>query len=295
MEFGRLSKDQLDHLSLTLPADTSLTKTVLSTAGASSFRFHLGLTNWGFKEWVGRLYPPQIKEKDFLQFYARQFNAIELNATHYKLYGSQTLTKWKQLTPPGFTFCPKMLNEITHKGSLMGKRSLLEQVLESLITFEDRLGPIFIQLSESFGPQRKEELFDFLSHLPKSFTFFLEVRQPDWFTSTELFGYLHELGIGAVITDTAGRRDCVHMHLTIPRAFIRFVANDQHPSDFTRIDEWAYRFRSWIDQGVEEISFFIHSPNEGKVLEIAAYAIEQFNEVCHAKLKPLQLGGYTLF
>ena len=64
--------------------------------------------------------------------------------------------------------------------------------------------------------------------MPTDVQFFLEVRHPDWFTkdvSKELFETLHALNIGAVITDTAGRRDCAHMHLTIPKTFIRYVGN----------------------------------------------------------------------
>ena len=33
------------------------------------------------------------------------------------------------------------------------------------------------------------------------------------------------MNMGIVITDTAGRRDCAHMNLTIPKAFIRYVGN----------------------------------------------------------------------
>ncbi len=38
-----------------------------------------------------------------------------------------------------------------------------------------------MQLSDSFGPARKEELFAFVKSLPNEVTFFLEVRHPDWF------------------------------------------------------------------------------------------------------------------
>ncbi len=66
------------------------------------------------------------------------------------------------------------------------------------------------------------------------------MRHPDWFKgsiSEELFETLHTLNIGAVITDTAGRRDCAHMHLSIQKTFIRYVGNSLHPTDYTRIDE----------------------------------------------------------
>jgi uncharacterized protein YecE (DUF72 family) len=75
-------------------------------------------------------------------------------------------------------------------------------------------------------------LFAYLATLPKDLQFFVEVRHPDWFSDAkaakELFDKLRELNIGAIIADAAGRRDCVHMHLTVPKAFIRFTGNSLH-------------------------------------------------------------------
>ncbi len=47
-----------------------------------------------------------------------------------------------------------------------------------------------------------------------------------------LYNNLRNLGMGLIITDTAGRRDVVHMHLPVPRALIRFVGNSLHPTDY---------------------------------------------------------------
>ena len=51
----------------------------------------------------------------------------------------------------------------------------------ALVAFEEHLGPIFVQVSDTFSPKRKEELFTYLTSLPKDLQFFLEVRHPDWF------------------------------------------------------------------------------------------------------------------
>jgi len=292
MEFGKVDHSLLNEIDLSLPEDGSITHKVLGQRAINPVRFRLGLTRWGRVDWVGKLYPYKTKEKDFLPFYGSQLNALELNATHYKLYETPGIEKWRKTAGEGFIFCPKLLKDITHKGSLLGKETLLAEVCESFLNgFGPQLGPVFIQLSEYFGPKRKNELFTFLTSLDKRITWFLEVREQKWFESDELFRFLYEHGIGAVITDTAGRRDLLHMQVTIPRLFIRFVANDQHPTDFTRLDEWTKRIKSWIEHGLEEVNFFVHSGDEAKVLEIARYAIEQFNSVCNAGLKPLKLDG----
>lgn len=174
-----------------------------------------------------------------------------------------------------------MYQGITHQGSLYGKEDVQRIFLKALSAFEHYLGPIFIQLSDSFSPKRKQELFDYIASLPKDLQFFLEVRHPDWFGKedicNELFTTLKQLNIGAVITDTAGRRDCAHMHVTVPKVFIRFVANGLHPTDYTRIDAWAQRMKYWQQQGMEEMYFFLHMPNEALVPELALYLVDKMN------------------
>ena len=91
----------------------------------------------------------------------------------------------------------------------------------------------------------------------------------------ELLNTLRELKIGAIITDTAGRRDCAHMDLTVPRAFIRFVGNSLHPTDYTRIDDWVNRMHYWLQQGMEEIYFFMHMHDEAYSPELTVYMVDK--------------------
>jgi uncharacterized protein YecE (DUF72 family) len=136
-------------------------------------------------------------------------------------------------------------------------------------------------VSDTFSPNRKEELFTYLKTLPTDLQFFLEVRHPDWFKKDnireEMFATLKSMNMGAVITDTAGRRDCAHMHLTIPKAFIRYVGNSLHESDFTRCDAWIERMKYWIDKGVEELYFFMHMHDEATSPELTVYLVDKMN------------------
>jgi len=146
------------------------------------------------------------------------------------------------------------------------------------------LGPIFIQVSESFSPKRKDELFAYLKSLPKDLDFFVEVRHPEWYSdkkiSEEYFSTLKKMKLGAVITDAAGRRDCAHMHLTMPKTFIRYVGNSLHPTDYTRIDDWAKRIKFWLDTGLKELYFFMHMHNEATSPELTIYLADKLNAAC---------------
>ncbi|MEP6675630.1 MAG: DUF72 domain-containing protein [Ferruginibacter sp.] len=289
MEFGRVPEAELDSIDFTLPKDPAFNKTILSGKPVKHPKVYLGCAKWGRPEWVGKIYPLKTKEKDFLQHYVQHYNSIELNATHYKIYGPAGIEKWAEKAKgKDFLFCPKMYKGITHFGSLKGKDFITTEFFRGIVAFKEHLGPLFVQVSDAFSPKRKQELFDFLQSLPKDLQFFLEVRNPDWFAKEdvreELFSKLKEMNIGAVITDTAGRRDCAHMHLTIPKTFIRFVGNSLHPTDKPRIDDWVKRIKYWLDKGAEEIFFFMHMHDEAKSPELTVYMVDKLNAACKLHL-----------
>jgi uncharacterized protein YecE (DUF72 family) len=251
-------------------------------------KVYVGCAKWGRPEWVGKIYPQKTKEKDFLKHYVQHYNCIELNATHYKIYGERGVTKWaNEAAGKDFLFCPKMYNGVTHFGRLTDKPFLVSEFLRGVVAFKEHLGPIFIQVSDAYSPKRKEELFTFFRSLPTDVQFFTEVRHPDWFKaeiSKELFETLHALNMGAVITDTAGRRDCAHMHLTVSKTFIRYVGNSLHPTDYIRIDAWIERMKYWLNKGIDDIYFFMHMHNEATSPELTVYLVDKLNAACGLNL-----------
>jgi uncharacterized protein YecE (DUF72 family) len=290
MEFGRIPEEDLNKINFKLPPDPEFNKTILKGGAVASPKVYMGCAKWGRIEWVGKIYPLKTKEKDFLDHYVQHYNSIELNATHYKVYGPAGIQKWAaKANGKDFLFCPKMFQGVTHRGSLKGKNFILNEFLRGIVAFGKHLGPVFVQVSDSFSPKRKNELFDFLKSLPTDLQFFLEVRHPDWFGKEErreeLFSTLKQLNIGAVITDTSGRRDCAHMYLTIPKAFIRYVGNSLHKTDFPRIDDWVNRVKYWLDNGLEELFFFMHMHDEATSPELTVYLVDKLNKVCGLDLQ----------
>ena len=289
MEFGRVPKEELDGIDFTLPGEPAFNKKILTGKPAKNPKVYLGCAKWGRTEWVGKIYPLKTKEKDFLGHYVQHYNSIELNATHYKVYGAAGIGKWAaKANGKDFMFCPKMFQGVTHRGSLKGKDFITNEFLRGIVAFEKHLGPIFVQVNETFSPKRKDELFTYLRSLPTDLQFFLEVRHPDWFAKedikNELFNTLREMNMGAVITDTSGRRDCAHMHLTIPKTFIRYVGNSLHKTDYSRCDAWVKRIKYWLDNGLQELYFFMHMHDEAKSPELTVYLVDKLNKECGLNL-----------
>ena len=99
--------------------------------------------------------------------------------------------------------------------------------------------------------------------------------------------YVHlltENNIANVIVDTAGRRDMVHMALTSNEAFIRYVGAN-HPSDYTRLDNWVERLKEWQGLGLENIHFFIHQNLEIESPLLASHFIRNINKTMNTELK----------
>lgn len=289
MEFGRVEENELNSIDFSLSPEPGFNKKILIDQPAKDAKVYVGCAKWGRPEWVGKIYPPKTKERNFLQQYVGHFNSIELNTTHYKIIGAKGIAKWKEKAKgKDFKFCPKMYQGVTHKGSLKGKEFLTREFLRGVQAFEEHLGPIFVQVSDTFTPNRKVELFTFMLSLPKELQFFLEVRHPGWFSKEkireEYFEFLAENNIGAVITDAAGRRDCAHMHLTVPKAFIRYVGNGLHATDYQRSDVWVQRMKYWLDHGLKELYFFMHMHDEATSPELTDYVVDKLNHQCGLNL-----------
>lgn len=284
MEFGRVKPEELADIDFSLPADPALTIATLKAAqNSGTLQVHVGCAKWGRKEWLGKIYPPKTKDANFLDEYVKHFDCIELNATFYQTYGAATISKWaaKADHTPGFKFCPKFSQSISHIRRLKNADDITTQFYEGVMAFGDKLGPLFLQLSDNFTPKSLPDLRAYLEHLPKDVPVFAELRHKEWYANHEVresvFNLFNQLNIGAVITDASGRRDCVHMTLPTPHAFIRFVGNSLDPTDYSRVDEWVERIKQWQDMGLQSVWFFMHQHDERYSPELADYVSEQLN------------------
>jgi uncharacterized protein YecE (DUF72 family) len=304
MQFGKVPSEEVKTINFTLPQDGLQTQKILDGKVIVQPDIYVGCARWGVPEWVDFLFPLKTKAANFLTEYAKQFTTIELNAAHYRIPTIETARKWKKQATvmPGkeFLFCPKFPESITHTKRLKFAQQETEEFLNSILEFEDNLGPCFLQLSDSFGPDHVADLHGYLKNLPEDLRVFIELRNKDWFTSPEIrsktFGLLSDLNMGAVITDVSGRRDVLHMEVTIPEVLIRFVGNgsSHQESDLSRIDEWVERIRRWQGGGLQKVYFFIHQQDERDAVRLAMYTVKAFNKTLGSKIPEITLQP-TLF
>jgi uncharacterized protein YecE (DUF72 family) len=285
MEFGHI-EEGLESIDFSLPPDSEGTISTLKAAHTADNKLEVfvGASKWGEKSWTGKIYPPKTPDKEFLPIFCQNFNTVEFGATFYTNYTAADMTRWVQqvAAAPGFKFCPRMPQQISHIRRLVNAEDRTAQFYQSLSVFGNHLGPLILQLGENFSPKLFPNLKGYLPGLPRTIPVHVEVRNKNWFSDPEsrnaYFGLLRELGVGTVISDTAGRRDAVHMELTRDEVLIRFVGNNLAPSDYTRMDAWVERFKAWQTLGLKKIWFFMHQNDERYVPEACAYLIKRMNE-----------------
>lgn len=287
MKFGNVPDETLTSIDFKLVPDPFLNAEVLSGKRLPSPKIYVGSGNWGHASWVGKIYPPKTPASAFRNVFPNYFGAMELNATHYKIYPESVIREWA--TPAegkDFKYCPKFPQSISHYSSFLKVDELTDAFIQSIAGFGENLGPAFLQVSDHFSPAKRDVLFGYLSSLPSDLDVFLELRHPDWFTDAGVsFSMLKEMKKGLVITDTPGRRDCAHMYLTIPKLFLRFVSNKDHSTTYLRITDWAQRIGNWVDQGLEEVYIFIHPGDETVIPELTVAWMEALNQSCKVNLK----------
>ena len=282
MEFGKL--ENVDQVDFTLPEEYAGNRELLSRYTGSAAKVFVGGAKWGRKDWEGKLYPKGTKASDYLKEYARHFNSIELNATHYNMFGNDAVAKWARTVGDDFKFCPKIHQLISHRYRLRNASSSTDQFLDIMAHLGDRLGTIFLQMPSNFRRTKFDDLRSYLSDFPTGFDLALELRHQEWFDDA-LFNLLEEKNIGLIITDTAGERQLIHNRLTCSEVFIRFVGNNLHPSDFVRINDWIAQIGQWMKQGIQKVWFFIHQHDEQYTPELANYTCERMNKELGLDLK----------
>jgi len=284
MQFGKVADPGLVNFSL--PDDHPRTQKILQQHKNSAlFEAYVGCAKWNRTELKG-FYPRGTKDE--LAYYSTQFNSIELNATFYQMPSWQQVTTWKNKTPDGFKFFPKITATISHYKRLIDVGILVNDYCNSVSNFGEKLGMVFLQLHDNFKPKDFERLARVLDEFPKGVPLGVEVRNAEWYSDASIqqafCDLLERNNMAHIIVDTAGRRDMLHMRLTSPVAFIRYVGAN-HPSDIARLDQWVERIAKWNEQGLEQLYFFVHQNIELESPLLASHFIEKLNERLGLSLK----------
>jgi uncharacterized protein YecE (DUF72 family) len=247
-------------------------------------QFSIGCAIWGYKDWVGSLFPPGSKSADFLALYSRRLTTVEGNTTFYAVPGLEVVARWAAETPEEFRFCFKIPREISHSGHLARKVGETLAFVERMAPLGPRLGPFFLQVPPSYDPSQIDDLDQWLAAWPPGYRVAVEVRHDDWYVASgegDLMRLLQQHGAGRVLMDvrplSAGPLPGAEENLQRARdnkpdvplhplrssdvALVRYIGHPDPDLNTPLLEEWAVRVANWLAEDTQ-VFFFCHCPVE---------------------------------
>ena len=144
-------------------------------------KIHIGTCAWAHDDWRGVFYPEHLPSSERLAFYARRFDAVEVDSTFYHIPAPHVAAHWAAVTPPGFRFFCKVPREITHDRRLRETDEVLAAFLRGVEPLGEKLACLLVQTPRWFDPRRDEHaLRDFIRTLPRDFRWAVEFRDSAW-------------------------------------------------------------------------------------------------------------------
>lgn len=136
--------------------------------------------------WEGSFYPGHLKPADYLSYYSRLFDTVEVDSTFYRIPSRTMVENWNARTPEGFLFAAKVPQTITHEQVLVDCEAELKRFLSAMEPLGEKLGPLLFQFPY-FNKNAFRTVDDFLARLgpflkrlPKDHQFAVEVRNKSW-------------------------------------------------------------------------------------------------------------------
>jgi len=105
----------------------------------------LGTSSFTAEGWEKSFYPKGTQPRDYLSYYATQFNTLEVDATYYRIPAASTVKGWYAKTPEDFLFALKTPQEITHERVLVDADSTMNEFLRVTEPPGEKLGVILLQ------------------------------------------------------------------------------------------------------------------------------------------------------
>jgi uncharacterized protein YecE (DUF72 family) len=212
-------------------------------------RAFVGTSGWNYPAWREAFYG-HCPQRLWLPFYARHFDAIEVNGTFYRLQSRETFARWRKATPPQFRFAIKANRYLTHSRKLVDPLPSIRVERDAAAGLGDRLAAVLWQLPHSFRCDLERlERFARALRSWRAVRHAIEFRHVSWFTR-ETAACLRAHRIANCHSDAADWPlwDEVTTDLVYVRLHGHAVTYLSGYSD-ARLQRWADRVQGWLAEG----------------------------------------------
>jgi uncharacterized protein YecE (DUF72 family) len=215
-------------------------------ASGSECEVRIGCSGWQYRHWRGNFYPSDVVQKRWLEYYALQFNTVEINNTFYRLPEPSAFEAWRERVPRNFLYAIKASRFLTHMKRLKAPEEPLDRLFARLRLLRRRLGPVLYQLPPRWSVD-VERLAGFLSALPAGRRHVIEFRDASWYSDT-VFGLLAQHEVACCLHDMPG--SATGRRVVGPFVYARFHGPVRYGGryDDETLDDWAI----WLAARVRE-------------------------------------------
>jgi uncharacterized protein YecE (DUF72 family) len=105
----------------------------------------IGTSGWVYPHWRGLFYPPSIRQRAWLEFYAGRFGTVEVNYSFYRLPSRDSFATWEARTPNDFCFALKGSRLVTHVKRLKDPDVPIKTFFERAEALGQKLGAVLWQ------------------------------------------------------------------------------------------------------------------------------------------------------
>jgi uncharacterized protein YecE (DUF72 family) len=243
---------------------------------------YFGTSGFSYEDWIGVYYPEGIPKREWLTYYAREFNTCEINSTYYTIIGTASMNSMVEKTGDGFKFSIKANQKMTHQREDNAEVfEAFHRMLEPAIAAE-KLGCVLAQFPYSFRPGSSG--MDYLGLLRERLAdlpVVVEFRNARWLTD-EVFELLRQLELGFCCVDEPKLPNLMPpvTEVTGATAYVRFHGRNsakwwQHEHAYERYDysysaeelgEWLPRIRQ-LDSAAENTFVFANNHWRGQSVD----------------------------
>ena len=230
----------------------------------------IGTSGWHYNHWTGLFYPTQLPKSKWFEYYAKDFDTVEINNTFYQLPKQETFKNWYKQAPKKFLYTVKANRYITHIKRLKEPKESLERFFEGVRLLKGNLGPVLYQLPPNFQKDLSR-LKGFLQALPKERIAVFEFRHESWF-SEDTYKLLKRFNVGFCIHDLVGIP--TPQVITSDVIYIRFHGpTGKYQGNYSKsaLQNWA----KWIKENIKEAcNIYVYFNND-----INAYAVNNAKQL----------------
>lgn len=223
----------------------------------------VGIGGWTFAPWRASFYPPGLAQSKELEFAARTFGAIEINATFYGRQSPKSWAAWADAVPDGFQFAVKGSRYcVTRPRMADAGEGIANFLAQGLSALGPKLGPILWMLAARRAFDH-DDVAAFLELLPRELDgirlrHVIEPRH-DSFRDERFFDLCRARDVAVVFGDD-DEFPCIDAN-TASFAYARLQRmREDIPDgyDDTSLDAFAKRARAWQKNGRDAYLFMIN-------------------------------------